>query len=128
MCDLSTANFKTQNYFLQTCSTPWAPSAGVGSGAQGDEVELGQAEGLMTLLLLFTQLLISCVTLSTCLYLLGPSRFFTCQMKKLAFVLFVRSPCSKIPWGSKVVKGNEKVSWLQRGSVESGSPDDPYSR
>lgn len=75
MCDLSTANLKTQNYFLQTCSTPLAPSASVGSGAQGDEVELCQAEGLTTLLLLLTQLLISCVTLSACLYLLGPPGF-----------------------------------------------------
>lgn len=46
------------------------------------------AEGLATLLLLLTQLLINCVTLSTCLYLLGPPRFFNCKMKKLGFMLF----------------------------------------
>lgn len=31
MCNLSIANFKTQNYFLLSCSTPWAFSVGVNS-------------------------------------------------------------------------------------------------
>lgn len=87
MCDLSTANLKTQNYLLRTLSAPLPPSVGVGSGVQGDEVELCQAECLPTLLLLLTQLLINCMTLRACLYLLRPPGIFNCKMRKLGFML-----------------------------------------
>lgn len=125
MCDLSTANFKTQNYFLRTCRAPLALSAGIGLEMQWDEVELCQAEGLMTLLLLLTQLLISCVTLSTCLCLLRLPRFFNCKMRQLGFLFKILSH-SKILWGSKVVKRNGNISLLQRYSIEINSPNDPF--
>ena len=122
MCDLSTANLKTQNYLLRTFSAPLARSVGVGSGVRGDEVELRQAECLPTLLLLLTQLLINCMTLSACLYLLRPPRFFNCKMRKLGFLLFKILSCSKIPRGSKVFERNGKVSLLQRYNIEVNSP------
>lgn len=71
-------------------------------------------------------LLISWVTLNTCFYLLGPPRFFSCKMKKLGFMLFKISSCSKIPWGSKVVKRNGKISLLQKSRIEISSPNHPF--
>lgn len=47
MCDLSTANLKTQNYLLRTLSAPLPPSVGVGSGVQGDEGILGSQQKVL---------------------------------------------------------------------------------
>lgn len=125
MCDLSTDNFKTQNYFFQNVEHPETPLWVLAQGCNEMRWNCAKLRVWWPWFCSWHNSWLA-VTLSTCLYLMVPPSFFNCKMRELGFMLKIPSHF-KISWGGKVVKRNGKISLLKRYRIKLSSPKYPFS-